>query len=65
MARLIDFSSRSGKQSSSQVTSDEREQMAAQIVAIMRAHFKHPAPAEMMEILQSAVDLISAPKLLS
>jgi hypothetical protein len=37
-----------------------REQIAAQIVAIMRAHFSRPEPQEMKEILQCAEGQVTA-----
>jgi hypothetical protein len=37
-----------------------REQIAAQIVAVMRAHFSRPGPDEMREILQCAEGQITA-----
>jgi hypothetical protein len=37
-----------------------REQIAAQIVAIMQAHFSRPGPEEMKEILECAEGQITA-----
>ncbi len=38
-----------------------REQLAAQIVAIMQADFKRPGPEEMKEILKCAENQIKQP----
>jgi len=37
-----------------------REQIAAQIVAVMRAHFSRPGPGEMKEILRCADGQVTA-----
>ena len=37
-----------------------REQIAAQVVAIMRAHFSRPGPQEMREILRCADGQVTA-----
>jgi hypothetical protein len=37
-----------------------REQIAAQVVAIMRAHFSRPGPQEMKEILHCAEGQVTA-----
>jgi hypothetical protein len=39
-----------------------REQIAAQIVALMQADFKRPGPEEMKEILKCAEDQIGLPE---
>ena len=36
-----------------------REQIAAQVIAVMRAHFSRPEPQEMKEILYCAEDQIT------
>jgi hypothetical protein len=40
-----------------------REQIAAQIVAVMQAHFTRPGPQEMQEILRCAEGQITAQQL--
>jgi hypothetical protein len=37
-----------------------REQIAAQIVAVMQAHFSRPGPEEMKQILQCAEGQVTA-----
>jgi hypothetical protein len=37
-----------------------REQIAAQVVAVMRAHFSRPGPEEMKEILRCAEGQVTA-----
>lgn len=37
-----------------------REQIAAQVVAVMRAHFSRPGPDEMKQILQCAGGQVTA-----
>jgi hypothetical protein len=37
-----------------------REQIAAQVVAVMRAHFSRPGPQEMKEILRCAEGQVTA-----
>ena len=37
-----------------------REQLAAQVVAVMRAHFSRPEPLEMKEILRCAEGQVTA-----
>lgn len=38
----------------------EREQLAAQVVAVMQAHFTRPGPEQMKQVLNSAVDQVTA-----
>ena len=39
-----------------------REQIAAQVVAVMQSHFSRPGPQEMQEILRCAESQVSALK---
>ncbi len=59
MAKLIDFSG-SSSQPNHGIGLMEREQLAAQIVAIMQAHFTRPGPEEMKEVLRSATEQVNA-----
>jgi len=51
MSKVINFG---GDQKPSAEIILRREQLAAQIVALMQAHFSRPGPEEMKEILQCA-----------
>jgi len=57
MAKVISFGNNPSPRSLGVL---EREQLAAQIVAIMQAHFTRPGPEEMKEILHSAVEQVTA-----
>jgi hypothetical protein len=49
-----------GEQSVSGDVLIRREQIAAQVVAVMRAHFSRPGPEEMREILECAEGQVTA-----
>jgi hypothetical protein len=57
MAKIINFGNSPAPQGLGVL---EREQLAAQIVAIMQAHFTRPGPEEMKEILHSATEQVTA-----
>jgi len=57
MSNVIKFG---GKQAISGQELLKREQIAAQIVAIMQAHFSRPGPEEMKQILQCAEEQVTA-----
>jgi len=57
MSNVIQFG---GETKPDGATLIRREQMAAQVVAIMRAHFSRPGPEEMREILRCAEGQITA-----
>lgn len=57
MSNLIQFG---GEQEPAGQTLLRREQIAAQIVAVMQAHFSRPGPEEMKEILRCAEGQIIA-----
>lgn len=61
MAKVIDFGTgESGEQMISGEILLRREQIAAQVVAVMQAHFSRPGPEEMREILHCADGQITA-----
>jgi hypothetical protein len=41
----------------------EREQLAAQVIAIMQAHFRRPGPQEMNQVLVTAQKQLEAMRL--
>lgn len=57
MSKVIQFG---GETKTSGAELIQREQIAAQVVAVMQAHFSRPGPEEMKQILQCAEGQVTA-----